>query len=115
MVSSNHGSRVAFDSLVAKLTGAPLPGASHSGCSCGYGILDRHAVRAGAGRCGRRSYRTCRELFWRYPRWHVALADSDDRSQHAAQHAALAMRASTDLAAMKLHAGQCAECTRSSD
>jgi hypothetical protein len=100
LVSADDALRTQFDSVVALLTGAPLPGRIVVAAAPGFvpaSALPPGMVGSHLG-----------HVVTSYP-------DTPDRSgllpmafveaQIASQHAALAARAPTDLAAMQLHAG----------
>lgn len=97
LVSADLETRKAFDVQVAALTGAPLPGQAPPAPSKTIvpvpagpaGIHVGHVVNAGPDTPGEMGLMP------------LALVEA----KIAAQHAALAARAPTDLAAMKLHAG----------
>ncbi|WP_337170152.1 hypothetical protein [Gemmatimonas aurantiaca] len=100
MVSTDVELRAQFDSLVAKMTGAPLPGRVAAPVAPGFvaasalppGMVGTHIGHVTT------SFVDTPEKVGLLP-----LAFSE--AQVASQHAALATRATSDLAAMKLHAG----------
>ncbi len=105
VVSSNHSSRVAFDSLVAKLTGAPIPGAlTPAAAAVTASSTGMPLVPVPAGAAGVHVGHVV-NAFGDTPGGMGLLPTAMIEASVAAQHAALAVRASTDLAAMKLHAG----------
>lgn len=100
MVSTDIELRAQFDSIVAKMTGAPLPGRMAAPVAPGFvaasalppGMVGTHIGHITT------SFVDTPEKVGLLP-----LAFSE--AQVASQHAALATRATSDLAAMKLHAG----------
>jgi hypothetical protein len=100
VVSTDLGLRAQFDSVVAKLTGAPLPGRIVAPVAPGFvaasalppGLVGTHIGHITT------SFVDTPEKVGLLP---IAFAEA----QVASQHAALATRNTTDLAAMKLHAG----------
>jgi hypothetical protein len=100
LVSTTAELRTQFDSVMAKLTGAPLPGRAVAATVNGFvpssqlpsGMVGTHISHLTTS-------------FVDTPDKSGLLVMAFAEAQVASQHAALAMRMTTDLAAMQLHAG----------
>ena len=105
LVSSNQGSRAAFDTLVANLTGTPIPGAlTPAAAAVTASSTGMPSVPVPAGAAGVHVGHVVKG-FGDTPGGMGLLPTAMIEASTAAQHAALAVRASSDLVAMKLHAG----------